>query len=90
MTRILSRQIALLFCSALGNFGRMLSRYAIYDVYAHYEEKVFPHLLDDAGVPDDDKDRIRALLKKPRFFGSTCCGSTPVGPLEARMAGFAG
>jgi hypothetical protein len=39
--------------------------YAIYDIYQHYKEKVFPRLLEDPNIPIRDKDIIRGLLQKP-------------------------
>jgi hypothetical protein len=54
-----------LFCGLKKTFGRVLSRYAIYDIYQHYKEKVFPKLLEDPDVPVNDKKIIRSLLQKP-------------------------
>jgi integrase len=54
-----------LFCGLKKNMGRMLTRYAIYDTYQHYKEKVFPRLLEDPNVPGDDKKIIQGLLQKP-------------------------
>ncbi|MFL6400107.1 MAG: hypothetical protein ACJ71R_12025 [Nitrososphaeraceae archaeon] len=56
---------AYLFCGLKKNIGRMLTRYAIYDIYQHYKEKVFPRLLEDPNIPIRDKDIIRGLLQKP-------------------------
>jgi integrase/recombinase XerD len=54
------------FICGLGrSMGRRLSRYAIYDIYQHYKEKVFPALLENAAVPLEDKSKISELLKKP-------------------------
>ncbi|HEY7078947.1 MAG TPA: site-specific integrase [Nitrososphaeraceae archaeon] len=56
---------AILICGLAKNLGRRLSRYAIYDIYQHYREKVFPTLLSDPNVSLDDKHKIRNLLNKP-------------------------
>ena len=56
---------AFLFCGLKKNFGRVLSRYGIYDCYDHYKHKVFPKILEDPNVPDTDKKIIIELLKKP-------------------------
>jgi integrase/recombinase XerD len=56
---------AFLFCGLKKNFGRVLSRYGIYDAYDHYKHKVFPRLLEDANIPDNDKKIISELLLKP-------------------------
>jgi integrase len=56
---------AYIFCGLKKNIGRILTRYAIYDIYQHYKEKVFPRLLEDPNVPSGDKDKICNLLQKP-------------------------
>jgi integrase len=56
---------AYLFCGLKKNIGHMLTRYAIYDIYQHYKEKVLPRLLQDPNVPSGDKDIISVLLQKP-------------------------
>jgi len=56
---------AILFCGLGKRMGRQLSRYAIYDIYDHYRNKVFPSLLKDPNVPKEDKDQLSKLLKKP-------------------------
>jgi hypothetical protein len=45
--------------------GRKITRYAIYDIYQHYKEKVFPTLLTDPNIPFDEKSKIQTLLHKP-------------------------
>jgi hypothetical protein len=54
-----------LFCGLKKNFGRALTRYAIYDGYDHYKREVFPKLLQDPDVPAEDKKTITELLNKP-------------------------
>jgi integrase len=56
---------AYLFCGLQKNFGRALTRSALYNTYVHYKEKAFPRLLQDTNVPTTDKERIKGLLKKP-------------------------
>jgi integrase len=56
---------SILFCGLGKRMGRQLSRYAIYDIYDHYRNKVFPSLLEDANVPKEDKGQLSKLLKKP-------------------------
>ena len=56
---------AYLFCGLKKNFGRALTRSALYSVYMHYREEVFPRLLQDTSVPTADKETIKELLKKP-------------------------
>jgi integrase/recombinase XerD len=54
-----------IFCGLRKNLGRQLTRFALYDTYAHYKGKVFPKLLEDTNVPTADKVIIRELLNKP-------------------------
>jgi integrase len=56
---------AYLFCGLKKNFGRALTRSALYSVYMHYREEMFPRLLQDTSVPTADKETIKELLKKP-------------------------
>jgi integrase/recombinase XerD len=56
---------AYLFCGLKKSIGRMLTRYAIYNIYQHYKGKVFPTLLEDPNVPPEDKAIMRGLLQKP-------------------------
>ena len=56
-----------LFCG-LGkkNTGRRISDHLMNQVYNYYKTVLFPKLLnDDALMPEDDKRKIRDLLKKP-------------------------
>jgi integrase len=45
--------------------GRVITRYTLYDIYEHYKKKVFPKLLSDPDISQEDKERIRSLLHKP-------------------------
>ena len=54
-----------LFCGLRKNFGRMLTRHYLYDIYKHFKEDVFPRLLEDSDIPTSDKQIIQDLLKKP-------------------------
>jgi integrase/recombinase XerD len=56
---------AYLFCGLKKNFGRALTRSALYNTYMHYKEEAFPRLLQDTNVPTADKEIIKDLLKKP-------------------------
>jgi len=57
---------AALFCG-LGrkNNGRRLAAHTINAIYGNYKKIVFPKLLEDPLVPEEDKRIIRDLLKKP-------------------------
>ncbi len=52
---------------ALGrrSMGKQLTVDGLYKVYEYYKEKIFPNLLEDSTVPNEDKEKIRTLLSKP-------------------------
>ena len=52
-------------CGLAKNMGRKMSRYAIYDIYQHYKEKVFLDLLTDPNISFDEKNKVQVLLTKP-------------------------
>lgn len=56
---------AILICGLAKNMGRKMSRYAIYDIYQHYREKVFSKLLTDPNISFEEKNKIQILLNKP-------------------------
>jgi hypothetical protein len=43
---------------------RQLTNSGLDTVYKDYKEKFFPKLLEDATIPNEDKEKIRALLAK--------------------------
>ncbi len=45
--------------------GLQLTSNGLYGIYNGYKENFFPKLLDDATIPNEDKERIKALLLKP-------------------------
>ena len=58
---------AYLFCGIghKNNNGRKLAPHTINGIYEKYKKVVFPRLLEDPLVPEEDKRKIRDLLKKP-------------------------
>jgi len=57
---------AALFCGmGRKNTGRRITREAMQAVYKNYKKIHFPKLLEDPTVPEEDKRKIRDLLKKP-------------------------
>jgi hypothetical protein len=55
-----------LFCgTGKKSIGRRITTHAIYAAYAHYKQVVFPKVLQDPLVPEEDKRKVRDLLKKP-------------------------
>ena len=54
-----------LFCgTGRKNTGRRLTRHSINAVYERYKKVVFPNMLKDPLVPEEDKRKIRDLLQK--------------------------
>jgi integrase/recombinase XerD len=55
-----------LFCGVgKKNTGRKLAAHTIQNAYATYKKVHFPKLLQDPTIPEEDKRKIRDLLKKP-------------------------
>jgi integrase len=56
-----------LFCgTGTKNTGRRLAPHSIYNIYNNYKKEHFPHLLEsDPSMSEEDKLKIRELLKKP-------------------------
>lgn len=55
-----------LFCgTGKKNTGRRISIEAMQFVYERYKKRHFPKLLEDPLIPEEDKRKIRDLLKKP-------------------------
>jgi integrase len=55
-----------LFCGqGTKNTGRHLAPQSIHIMYANYKKIHFPKLLRDPSVPEEDKQKISQLLKKP-------------------------
>lgn len=55
-----------LFCGiGKKNTGKKLSNHTIYTVYDAYKKERFPKLLQDPLVPEEDKRKIRELIRKP-------------------------
>jgi integrase/recombinase XerD len=45
--------------------GQRLTVSGLYQIYKNYKEEFFPKLLEDKTVPNEDKEKINELLKKP-------------------------
>jgi integrase/recombinase XerD len=55
-----------LFCGiGKKNTGKRLASHTMYTTYTIYKKERFPKLLEDPTVPEEDKRKIRDLLKKP-------------------------
>jgi integrase/recombinase XerD len=47
------------------SMGKQITINGLYGIYKDYKENFFPKLLEDATIPNEDKERIKALLLKP-------------------------
>jgi hypothetical protein len=47
------------------SMGQQLTVCGLYQIYKNYKEEFFPKLMEDKTVPNDDKEKINELLKKP-------------------------
>jgi integrase len=47
------------------SLGKQLTINGLYGIYKGYKEKFFPKLLEDTTIPNEDKEKIKALLSKP-------------------------
>jgi len=56
---------SILICGFGKSLNRAIGIRAIHRIYEVYKTKFFPKLLDSHDVPDEDKQRIAQLLKKP-------------------------
>lgn len=55
-----------LFCgTGKKNTGKRVASHTINAIYDNYKKEHFPKLLDDSMVPEEEKRKIRDLLRKP-------------------------
>jgi integrase len=47
------------------SMGKQLSIEGLYGIYKYYKEKLFPKLLEDNTISNEDKEKIKGLLAKP-------------------------
>jgi integrase len=60
-----SNQNAILLCGVGKSLGRAISVISLYTIYDRYKTELFPKLLQDSNVAEEDKHKIKELLKKP-------------------------
>ncbi|MGB7662091.1 MAG: site-specific integrase [Nitrososphaeraceae archaeon] len=60
-----SNQNAILLCGVGKSLGRSINVISLHGIYNRYKTKLFPKLLQDPNVPEEDKQKIEELLKKP-------------------------
>jgi integrase/recombinase XerD len=56
---------SILICGFGKGLNRAISVDRLYKIYKSYKNELFPKLLDDPNVPEEDKQKISELLKKP-------------------------
>jgi integrase len=56
---------AILFCGFKKSFGRPIGVITLYKIYDWYKKVMFPKLLRDSNIAEEDKLKIKGLLKKP-------------------------
>src|ERR687888_2028764 len=56
---------SILLCGFGKSLNRAISVISLHGIYQGYKNKFFPKLLDDPNVPEEDKQKIAELLKKP-------------------------
>jgi hypothetical protein len=45
--------------------GKQLTITGVYGIYKYYKERLFPKLLEDTTISNEDKEKIKGLLSKP-------------------------
>jgi integrase/recombinase XerD len=60
-----SNQNAILVCGVKKSLGRQIQVISLHRIYTRYRKELFPKLLRDSNVAEEDKKQIRELLKKP-------------------------
>ena len=56
---------AILLCGTGKSLGRAIQVATLYRIYGIYKTELFPKLLQDPNVAEEDKQKIKELLKKP-------------------------
>jgi integrase len=60
-----SNQNAILLCGVGKSLGRAINVISLYTIYNRYKTELFPKLLQDPNIAEEDKQKIKELLKKP-------------------------
>jgi integrase len=60
-----SNQNAILLCGVRKSLGRTINVVSLYRIYSIYKTGLFPKLLQDPNVAEEDKQKIKELLRKP-------------------------
>jgi integrase/recombinase XerD len=60
-----SNQDAILLCGIRKSLGRAINVISLNRIYDRYKTALFPKLLQDYNVAEEDKQKIKELLKKP-------------------------
>jgi hypothetical protein len=60
-----SNQNAILLCGVGKSLGRSINVISLHGIYNRYKTELFPKVLHDPNVPEEDKQKLAVLLKKP-------------------------
>jgi integrase/recombinase XerD len=60
-----SNQNAILLCGVGKSLGRAINVISLHTIYDRYKTELFPKLLQDPNIAEEDKQKIKELLKKP-------------------------
>ena len=60
-----TNQNAVLLCGFKKSLGRSIGVITLFQIYDRYKKVIFPRLLQDSNVAEEDKLRIKEILKKP-------------------------
>jgi integrase/recombinase XerD len=60
-----SNQNAILFCGVGKSLGRSINVISLHRIYNRYKTVLFPKLLQAPNIAEEDKQKIKELLKKP-------------------------
>jgi hypothetical protein len=60
-----SNQNAILLCGVGKSLGRAINVISLHTIYDRYKIRLFPKLLQDPNIAEEDKQKIMELLKKP-------------------------
>jgi hypothetical protein len=58
-------QSATLFCGFKKSLGRPIGVITLYQIYDRCKKEIFPKLLQNPSITEEDKQKIKRLLKKP-------------------------
>ena len=60
-----SNSKAIVLCGVGKSLGRSINVISLHGIYNRYKTELFPKLLQDPNVTEEDKQKIKELLEKP-------------------------